>query len=326
MAELGPRASWGTRNRTKLRRFVRLCVWSLVVLLVAVVFVNNTVAKLPSMPPADGKYISLQGKEIHYFEQPGEGVAVVMMHGLPGTYKDFDPVIPELKGRHVIAIDRPGFGWSKGGWLSYQDQVDAVHELLAHLKLAPAILVGHSFGGTLALGVARRYPQDVAKMVLVAPGAGGLRPKTMDELNARYAQFSQLPVLKPVLDFTVNQVIKRVAATSGAAHAFAPEKVDPGYEQRLLSVSMTPGNLAAFASDQLELDDTMRWVDENVPQIKVPSVIIGGEDDELVGIDHIRMLAETLPGTQLVTVDGSHMIPYTHPDAIAAQVKSAGRP
>ena len=89
---------------------------------------------------------------------------------------------------------------------------------------------------------------------------------------------------------------------------------------------MTPVNLDAFASDQLDLDDTMRWVDENVPQIKVPSVIIGGEDDELVGIDHIRMLAETLPGTQLVTVDGSHMIPYTHPDAIAAQVKSAGRP
>ena len=59
-----------------------------------------------------------------------------------------------------------------------------VHELLTALKLAPAVLVGHSSGGTLALGVARRYPQDVASLILVAPAAGGLRSNTMDVLQA----------------------------------------------------------------------------------------------------------------------------------------------
>ena len=43
----------------------------------------------------------------------------------------------------------------------------------------------------------------------------------------------------------------------------------------------------------------------------------------LVGIDHVRRLAETLPGTQLITVDGSHMIPYTHPDVVAGEVRKA---
>jgi pimeloyl-ACP methyl ester carboxylesterase len=102
-------------------------------------------------------------------------------------------------------------------------------------------------------------------------------------------------------------------------------QVDPTFEERLLSVSMTPGNLAAYASDELQLDDTMNWLDENVPQIRVPSVIVGGEADHLVGIYHLRRLAATLPGTRLITVDGSHMIPYTHPDVIAEQVKSAMR-
>lgn len=308
-----------------MRSFLRVCLWTLAVLIVVVVVVNNTIAKLPPMPSADGEYIRLRGKEIHYFEQTGEGPAVLMLHGLPGTYRDFDPVIPELQGRHVISIDRPGFGWSKGGPLPYQEQIDAVHDLVTQLKLAPVILVGHSFGGTLALGVARRYPRDIAKMVLVAPGAGGVRSHVMDRFNARYAEFSRLPVVKPVMDVAVNDVIKRVAATSGAARAFAPDKVDPSYEQRLLSVSMTPGNLAAFASDQLEFDATSHWLDQNVAQIRVPSVIIGGEDDQLIGIDHLRKLADTLPGTQLITVDGSHMIPYTHPDVIAEQVRSAPR-
>ena len=100
-----------TPTRTKRRWIVRLCVWSLVVLLVGITLANNTVAKLPSVPPADGKYISLHGKEIHYVEQPGQSVPVVMLHGLPGTHKDFDPVIPKLQGLHVISIT----GQASGG-------------------------------------------------------------------------------------------------------------------------------------------------------------------------------------------------------------------
>ncbi|GFG53892.1 alpha/beta hydrolase [Mycolicibacterium agri] len=302
---------------------MRFCVWSLVVLLAVTVVVNNTVARLPPMPPADGDYISLQGKEIHYIEQAGSGRAVVLIHGLPGTHKDFEPVLPLLQGRRVVAIDRPGFGWSKGGPLPYQQQIDMVHELVAKLSLGPAILVGHSYGGTLALGVARRYPQDVAKLVLVAPGAGGTRSKPFDLFDARYAQFSGLPVLRPVLDVTVNQVLKRVAATAGAANAFAPDKIDPTYQRRLLSVTMTTGNLAAFASEQLEFDDTSRWVDENVPQIRVPSTVIGASGDQLISIDHVQRLADTLPGAELITVDGSHMITYSHPDVVAVQVNDA---
>lgn len=118
-----------TRKHPKLR-LGRLVVWSVVVLLVALVVVNLTVARLPEMPPANGKSISLHGKEIHYFEQPGQGVPVVMIHGQPGSHKDFDPVVAELPGLHLISIDRPGFGWSKGGWLPYQEQIDVVHELL----------------------------------------------------------------------------------------------------------------------------------------------------------------------------------------------------
>ncbi|HTI76928.1 MAG TPA: alpha/beta hydrolase [Mycobacterium sp.] len=296
---------------------------TLALLVVVLTAANLTVAKLPPMPAADGKYISLGGKEIHYFEQSGQGTPVLMIHGLPGTHKDFDAVLAQLQGRHVITIDRPGFGWSKGGWLPYQDQIDVVHEMLSQLKLSPAIVVGHSFGGALALGLARRYPQDIAKMILVAPGAGGLRSNVMDLFNARYIRFSQLPVIRTLNDVIAGNLFKRVAAISGAKRAFAPKPVDPTYEQRLLSVTMTAGNTAAYASDLLQFDDTSQWLDDNVAQIHVPSMIVAALDDKLVGIDHARRLADTLPNTQLITVDGNHMIPYTHPDVIAAQVQAA---
>jgi pimeloyl-ACP methyl ester carboxylesterase len=285
---------------------------------------NLTVAKLPAMPPADGKYISLRGKEIHYAEQTGRGRPVVMIHGLPGTRKDFDPVVAQLPGMHVVSIDRPGFGWSKGGAVPYQEQIDLIHEMLTRLRLSPAVVVGHSFGGTVALGLARRYPHDVARMILVAPGASGTRSKTPDLMQARYIQFSQLPVISTLNDVIAGNLIKRVSAIPAAAHAFEPKPVDPTYQRRLLSVTMTPGNLAAFAYEQLQYDDTSRWVDHNLAQIRVPSVIIAAVGDKLVAFDHARRLAETLQQTHLITVDGNHMIPYTHPEVIAAQVRESG--
>jgi pimeloyl-ACP methyl ester carboxylesterase len=130
-----------TRQHPKLR-LGRLVVWSVVVLLVALVVVNQTAARLPQMPPADGKYISLHGKGIHCFEQPGQGVPVVMIHGEPGSHQDFDPVVAELPGLHPFRSTRPGIGWSKGGWLPYQEQIDVVHELLTAFKLAPAVSSG----------------------------------------------------------------------------------------------------------------------------------------------------------------------------------------
>jgi pimeloyl-ACP methyl ester carboxylesterase len=78
-----------------------------------------------------------------------------------------------------------------------------------------------------------------------------------------------------------------------------------------------------MASDELEFNNTSRWVDENVSQIRVPSVIIAALGDQLVEIDHMRRLAKTLPGTELVTVDGNHVIPYTHPDVVATQIRQA---
>ena len=145
---------------------------------VALVVINLTVARLPEMPPADGKYISLHGKEIHYFEQPGQGVPVVMIHGEPGSHQDFAPVVAKLPGLHLISIDRPGFGWSAGvAALSGADRrcPRVTNRAQARSSGSRRALVWRQ----LALGVARRYPQDVARLILVAPAAGGSGSRTM---------------------------------------------------------------------------------------------------------------------------------------------------
>jgi len=296
-----------------------------VVLLVvaAVVIVNDTVARLPSTPPAGGKFLAVDGRTIHYIEQPGVGIPVVMLHGLPGTLHDFDHVVAKLPSAHVFSLDRPGFGWSTGGWASFQQQIDIVHKFLTQLRIGPAIIVGHSFGGSLALGLTRRYPQDVAHLVLIAPGAGGMRSHTMDSMQARYILFSQLPVIDQIIKWTFGNIALRLSAYFGSRNAFAPQPVPAEYSDRLVAVTLKPGNTEAFARDQLAFDTTAQWLDDNVAQIHTPTVEIAARDDRLVPYEHARRLAETLPGLRLVTVDGNHMIPYTHPDVVAAEITTA---
>lgn len=160
-------------------------------------------------------------------------------------------------------------------------------------------------------------------MILVAPAAGGTRSATQDLLRARFILFGHWPVVRTVIDRTVGNLVKRTAATTAARDAFTPEPVDPVYEKRLLAVNMTAGNLDALAREELEFDNTSRWLDENVSQIRVPSLIIGALGDHLVAIDDVRRLAKTLPRAELVTVDGNHMVTYTHPTVVADQIRRA---
>lgn len=296
---------------------------ALLVLAATVMVINLTIARLPPMPSPDGKFVTLDGLDIHYIEQPGAGLPVVMLPGLPATLHDFDPVIAKLPGAHVFSLDRPGFGWSRGGWVPFQRQVDLVHKFLAQLRTGPAIVVGHSFGGTLALALARRYPGDVAALVLIAPAAGGMRSFTKDILQARYLLFSHLPVIKSIVGLTFGNIALRLSAHFAVPHAFEPEPVPSEYMHRLLAVTLSPGNTDSFARDQLEYNATMQWLDDNVAAIQVPGVEIAARDDELVPFEHARRLADTMPSLKMVVVDGNHMIPYTHPDTVAAEIVAA---
>ncbi|HEX5145128.1 MAG TPA: alpha/beta hydrolase [Mycobacterium sp.] len=294
-------------------------------LLVVLIAVNLTSAKLPAMPAASGEFITLQGKEIHYTERPGADPAVVMVHGLPGSVDDFDQVIARLPGRHVVAVDRPGFGWSRGGWLPFQQQLDVLHDLVARLHLAPAVVVGHSYGGTAALGLAARFPDDVTSLVLAAPAGGDMRADRLMIAQARIVKATEKPVLGELFNMTVGNLVLRASAEMGAREAFDPGRVAGDYVHRLLAVSMTPGNLAALADDRLEFDSVMRWLDGHVGEVRAPVHIVAAQDDKLVELPYVRQLQHALRDAQLTVVDGSHMIVDTHPDVLADQISSAAK-
>src|SRR3954466_14721228 len=139
------------------------------VLLAIIAAANLYLGRLPAQPPAGGDFVKVGKRKLHYLESPGAEPAIVFIHGMPGLAREFDPIRDKLPGRRTIAIDRPGYGWSTGGPLDFDGQLDAITDALSQLGVNRALIAGHSFGGVVALGLALEKPELVDRLLLLAP-------------------------------------------------------------------------------------------------------------------------------------------------------------
>src|SRR4051812_235317 len=108
---------------------------------------------------------------IHY-EIAGEGKPVLLVAGIASDSASWGPLVSLLPGRQVIRIDNRGCGQTKvDGPIEIAEMADDCAALLRHLRLPAVDVVGHSLGGTIALDLAARHPELVAKVVTLTSGS-----------------------------------------------------------------------------------------------------------------------------------------------------------
>jgi pimeloyl-ACP methyl ester carboxylesterase len=109
-----------------------------------------------------------------------KGRKVLFIHGTPGAATDWTPFLHNVpEGQHRIAVDRPGFGQSGPGApvVALSDQARAIAALL-QTGQGPAVVVGSSYGGPVALQLAVDHPQLVSGILLVGAAADPEREET----------------------------------------------------------------------------------------------------------------------------------------------------
>jgi pimeloyl-ACP methyl ester carboxylesterase len=113
--------------------------------------------------------------------EAGIGPPVLAIHGLGGTKGSFLLTVAALAGRfRVVAVDLPGFGDSDkpiGAAYDARFFADAMIDLMDALELDRADLIGNSLGGRVALEVALRHPERVARLALLVPSLAWRRPR-----------------------------------------------------------------------------------------------------------------------------------------------------
>lgn len=204
-----------------------------------------------------------------------------------------------MQGERVFALDLPGHGRSTAPLPeSIEGHVERLGEWMSQLGLGPAILVGHSMGGAIALQAALLLP-GVGGLALVASG-GRLRvdPALLEGLSRgdRYHQ-------------TLRDLNRRWFAPQAEASLIRRS------EQQLLEA---PQGLLAADLRACDRFDVL----ERLSEVSVPTLVVCGLLDQMIPEKYCRTLAYRIPRTHLEFVpEAGHMLMLEQPEAVAGAVR-----
>ncbi len=248
---------------------------------------------------------------------------MVLLHGAGGNLRDLTLAFgPAIAARHtVIAFDRPGLGYSGRTRRARQlvGQARLLAEAVAALGVGPVTLVGHSYGGALALAWALALPETVAGLVLVsAPSQPRGRLGLMNGLLASH-------LTGPIVARRVPARLADRLVGNALVRVFSPQPVPADYLAHLRpELVLSPAVLRANALQLRALKGGLRGMVGQYGEIAVPVEILHGTADAIVPFDvHALPLARQIPGAVLTRLDGVGHMPQ-HAEA-AAVVAALGR-
>ncbi|MGC8473582.1 MAG: alpha/beta fold hydrolase [Candidatus Dormibacteria bacterium] len=259
------------------------------------------------MPPVRPSLTRARGavgdQPVSFVERPGADPPVLLLHGWGASAATFTPLLERMATRRrLLAPDLPGFGESplgRGGWTTaaYSDLILA---WLGGLQVKRYSLLGHSYGGALAIRLATGdHPPD--RLLLCAPS--GIRPEAAASPSLRVLAYKWLRAAAGVLPPAARSSFRDwLASRMGSA------------DYRAASPGLRPTLVAAVNEDLSPM----------VGQVIVPTLIIWGSNDlELPLRPHAERLQALLPSSELVVFDGSGHFPFLDQAARFAAVADA---
>lgn len=236
---------------------------------------------------------------------------LLLVHGMAGSSatwrevgphlaRDFTVIAPDLLGHG--ASDKPRHDYSLGAFAS------GLRDLLVALRIERATIIGQSLGGGIAMQFAYQHPERCERLVLV--NSGGLGPDVSWILRALTLPGVEyvMPVLFPSFVRDAGDAVRRRLGAFGVRAPHVEEEwrgyaslTDPETRQafvKTLRAVIDLGGQSVSAHDRLYLAELL------------PTLIVWGEKDHIIPVEHAHTAHEAMPGSELVVFEHSGHFPH----------------
>jgi 3-oxoadipate enol-lactonase len=232
--------------------------------------------------------------------QPCE--TIVFISGWTSDHNFWIPYLPYFKNIRCVVFDNRGVGETiipANKPITLQGMVDDVYALINHLKLSAVIVLGISMGGMIAQNFVIKYPQLCKKLILISTCAW-LTPKL------KY-MFEKLVLLE---ESNLNLFVDILLGHCYANKVWTNLKLFSLYEQTCeykKKHPQSPGNCRK-QKEAIAQHDTVA----NLKSVKIPTLIIGGKEDELIPIDSSHELHTLIPQSDLLILPDEGHVPVEY--------------
>jgi 3-oxoadipate enol-lactonase len=238
-----------------------------------------------------------RGEFISYYEDIGSGEPLILLCGLSADLQIWRFLVPELS-RHfrVVAIDNCGAGRSSAPDQPYSipEMANDVVELLNHLNIASANVVGWSMGGVIAQSIALTHPEKVKHLVLlgsfIAPD-GMLKNAITNWVNIRRSNMPYEQVVRHLARLVLSPAL---ANNEPAYEAYIQAMVANPYRQSVQGFVRQAEALVGYIPPP------------QLGTLQIPTSVLVGEHDQLAPPYLSEQLAASIPNSTLRVLPGAH--------------------
>lgn len=262
----------------------------------------------------NSRYIDIDGLRVHYRDE-GTGPVLLLIHNELGSLQSWDGWVKELGGKYrIVRMDLPGFGLT--GPASLQDYgrsatVNFLSRFIDELDLHNINLVGASYGGFTAWNYALDNPDNVSKLILIAPiGYTQKLPAVV--------QFFAMPGMETASNIAVPKPIVKQTLEQGFG---SKKRLTKDIVNRYHHLLLREGNRTSAARffKVLKEHSENEYLGVGIKDISVPTFIMWGEQDRWTPIEYLDLWMEDVPDAEFMRYPSVGHYPHEEIPRISAQ-------
>ena len=302
------------------------------IILVLVAHELFMVSQIERKFPPKGEFVDVDTAKLHFLTrkkvsdiESRENAPIVFIHGSSGSSADMELAFFEAFPSDIdlYAFDRPGIGWSETKLHPHEmsdpmKQAEAIHMAINKLKLKKPIIVGHSWGGAVAIAYAKQFGGEITGAVSIA---GVAYP--WEGTYEWYEILLTTPVINHFFSRLFLNKIGQLYIPLSIKSIFEPEPAREDYrEGAQAEILLRPSRIINNSYYSYNLRIHLKTMSEDYEEIKTPFLIVAGDKDHIVNTKRqSERFHNTVAETEYLLLKGvGHMPHHTQTQTLADKI------